>query len=293
MGAVLITPLDLLSKASFDPIPDALIVLSLGWYLWSVRRLAARGRKWPVTRTISFCLGEFALVVALVSGLDAFDEVSFTLHTVQHILIGMVAPILFALSAPITLALQASSRRVQTTILKVLHSPVGKALSNPFVTWPLYGVSLFAYYFSSLYVDSLNNPTLHQFIHLHMLVVGCLFIWPAVAIDPLPRPMGHWIRMLYLLLAMPFHTILGMALESQTTPIAPGISLSDLHAGGGLMWIAGEAIGLLGTLAIFVQWLRADERAARRNDRVTAESDARQLALWRETREAAARAASS
>lgn len=292
MGAVLITPLDLLSKASFDPIPDVLILLSLGWYLWSVRRLAARGRKWPVTRTISFCLGEFALTLALVSGLDAFDDVSFTLHTVQHILIGMVAPILFALSAPITLALQASSRRVQTTILKVLHSPVGKALSNPFVTWPLYGVSLFAYYFSSLYVDSLNNPTLHQFIHLHMLIVGCLFIWPAVAIDPLPRPMGHWIRMLYLLLAMPFHTILGMALESQTTPIAPGISLSDLHAGGGLMWIAGEAIGLLGTLAIFVQWLRADERAARRNDRITAESDARQLARWRETREAAARAAS-
>jgi putative copper resistance protein D len=83
-----------------------------------------------------------------------------------------------------------------------------------------------------------------------------------------------------------------MALESQTTPIAPGISPADVHAGGGLMWIAGEAIGLLGTLAIFVQWLRADERAARRNDRITAESDARQLAHWRATREAAARAAS-
>ncbi len=79
-------------------------------------------------RTASFCFAELLLAIGLVSGVDAHDEV-FTVHTIQHILIGMVAPIFLALSAPITLALQASNRRVQTGLLKVLHTPVAKVLS--------------------------------------------------------------------------------------------------------------------------------------------------------------------
>jgi hypothetical protein len=57
------------------------------------------------------------------------------------------------------------------------------------------------------------------------------------------------------------------------------------------MWVAGEATGLLCTLAVFIAWLRTDERAAKRNDRVTEAAAAAQLAHWRATRDAAARAA--
>jgi putative copper resistance protein D len=231
-------------------------------------------------------------VTGTISGLAAYDDTNFTIHTVQHILIGMLAPIFLALSAPVTLALQASGRRVQTTILKVVHSPVARLLSNPGVTWSLYGGSIFGLYFTHLYSYSLNHPLAHQLIHLHLLATGCLFFWPAIGIDPLPNRMNHGLRMLYLMLSLPVHTILGMALESQTTPIAPGISLSDLHAGGGLMWVAGEATGVLCTLAVFVNWLRTDERAAKRSDRVGEAAAAAQLAQWRATREAAARAAS-
>jgi putative copper resistance protein D len=289
--AVDITPLDLVTKASFDPAPIVLISVSVGWYLWSIRRLAARGRTWPAARTASFLFAQLLLLVAVVSGLAAYDDTNFTIHSLQHIFIGMLAPIFLALSAPITLALQASNRRVQTTLLKVLHSRPARVLTNPLVTWPLYGGTLFVLYFTSLYAYSLDHEIVHQFIHLHLLLIGCLFFWPAIAIDPLPRPLNHGLRILYLMLALPFHTLLGMSLESQTTPIAPGVSLSDLHTGGGLMWVAGEATGLLCTLAVFISWLRTDERAARRNDRIGEAAAAAQLAHWRATREAAARAA--
>ena len=284
------TPTEVITQATFPPIPTAVILGTLAWYLWSVRRLARRGRKWPVTRTASFCFAELLLAVGLVSGVDAHDEI-FTVHTIQHVLISMIAPIFLALSAPITLALQASNRRVQTGLLKVLHSVPAKVLSNPLVTWPAYGVSLFALYFTSLYADTLTNPTLHNVVHVHLILVGCLFWWPAIGIDPLPTKLSPWYRMFYLLLAIPFHTILGMALESQAKPIAAGMSLSDLHTGGGLMWVAGEATALIGVLAVFVQWLRADEREARRYDRVTIAASQLQLAHWRATRDAAARAA--
>jgi putative copper resistance protein D len=293
MFAVDITPVDLVTKASLDPVPAILIALSVAWYLWSVRRLAARGRAWPAVRTASFLFAQLLLVVAVISGLASYDDTNFTIHTIQHIFIGMLAPIFLALSAPITLALQASNRQVQTTLLKVLHSRPARVLTNPLVTWPLYGISLFVLYFTNLYAYSVDHEVVHQLIHVHLLVVGCLFFWPAIAIDPMPRPLSHGMRILYLMLALPFHTLLGMSLESQTNQIAPGISLSDLHAGGGLMWVAGEATGVLCTLAVFVSWLRTDERAARRNDRMGEAAAAAQLAHWRATREAAARAAGS
>jgi putative membrane protein len=286
------TPMEVVTQATFDPIPTVAIVVTLGWYLWSVRRLAGRGRQWPVARTAAFFAGELFLAVGLVSGIDAHDGI-FEIHTIQHIFIGMLAPALFALSAPITLALQASNRRVQTGILKVLHSPVGRLLSNPVFTWAFYGASIFGLYFTSLYGITLRNQTVHDLVHLHLIVAGCLFWWPAVAVDPLPKRMSYGVRIAYLMLALPFHTILGMALDSQTTRITPTTTLGDLHAGGGLMWVAGEALGLVGTLAVFVQWLRADERAARRNDRISEEVAAQQVAHWRATREAAARAVSS
>jgi putative copper resistance protein D len=287
-----LTPVEVFTQATFPPLPTVVIVVTFGWYLWSVRRLAGRGREWPLARTVSFCFAELLLAVGLLSGIDAHDE-NFTVHTTQHILIGMLAPIFLALSAPITLALQASGRRTQTTLLKVLHSPVAKVLSNPFFTWTFYGVTLFALYFTSLYATTLQNSTVHNLVHVHLILAGCLFWWPAVGIDPLPHRLSHGVRILYLLLAMPFHTILGMALESQTTPISPGTPLSQLHSGGGLMWVAGEAAALIGTLALFVQWLRADERAAKRHDRVSEAAAAAQLAHWRKTRDAAARAISN
>jgi putative copper resistance protein D len=289
--AVDLTPLDLLTKASPAPVPVILIAASTGWYLWSVRHLAARGRSWPGLRTASFLFAELLLAVAVVSGLASYDDTNFTIHTIQHIFVGMLAPIFLALSAPITLALQASNRRVQTGLLKILHSPAARVLSNPLVTWPLYGASLFVLYFTGLYAYSVDHEVVHQFIHLHLLLVGCLFFWPAIGVDPLPRRLNHGVRIAYLMLALPFHTLLGMSLESQTSPIAPGISLTDLHTGGGLMWVAGEATGLLCTLAVFIAWLRTDERAAKRNDRVTEAAAAAQLAHWRATRDAAARAA--
>lgn len=286
------TPVEVLTQATFPAIPTALILATLGWYLWSTRRLARRGRRWPLARTASFCFAELLLAIGLISGVDAHDE-NFTIHTIQHISIGMVAPIFLALSGPITLALQASGRRTQTTLLKVLHSPVAKVLSNPFFTWTFYGVTLFALYFTSLYATTLRNSDVHDLVHVHLILAGCLFWWPAVGVDPLPHRLSYGARILYLLLAMPFHTILGMALESQTTTIAPGTPLSQVHTGGGLMWVAGEAAALIGTLALFVQWLRADERAAKRHDRVNEAAAAAQLAHWRETRDAAARAISS
>ena len=65
------------------------------------------------------------------SGLASYDDQVFAAHVVQHLLLMNFAPILFALSAPVTLALQASDRRTQQGLLKVLHHPVVEFVTNP------------------------------------------------------------------------------------------------------------------------------------------------------------------
>jgi putative copper resistance protein D len=73
--------------------------------------------------------------------------------------------------------------------------------------------------------------------------------------------------MLYVLLALPFHTIIGVALVTQTKLIAPGLTLTDQQTGAAILWSAGELLGLLAMMIVAAQWMTAEERDAIRQDR--------------------------
>ena len=49
------------------------------------------------------------LAVALLSPVDALGSALFAGHMIQHVLLGMVVPVLVVLAAPLTLALQSAS----------------------------------------------------------------------------------------------------------------------------------------------------------------------------------------
>ena len=265
--ATTLTPLGLLTRSRVEPAALAGLMLAGWWYLVAVRRLADRGRPWPWYRSLPWWAGLATVAAATQSGLAAYDTTSFVAHVGQHLLLGMLGPLLLALGAPVTLALQASRRPTQRRLLRVLHSrPVG-VLTHPLVAWVLFGGSMFALYMTGLYAETLRHAALHDVVHLHFLVVGCLFMWPIVGIDPMPHRLPFGGRLLYLGVALPFHTILGIALLSQRTPIAPGLSLGDQQAGAGLLWIAGEMIGLVAIMVVAVQWMSAEEREALRADR--------------------------
>jgi putative copper resistance protein D len=284
-----LTPPDVVTQAVFSPVPLLLIVVLGGWYLRSVRRLAARGEGWPGVRVASFCLGELSLAFGLVSGIAAYDRI-FKVVAVQHILISIAAPIFLAVSAPISLAREAGTPKTRAAIDRALRSRASMVLSHPKFTWTFYGLSLYVVYFTGLYAFALQHTAIHTLVHLVLLLAGCLFWWPAVGVDPVPYRPSHGARIFYMLLVLPLYTILGMGLESQSSPLAPGMSLVDMRAGAGVIWVAGEVTGLLGTLVLFVLWLRADERAAQQHDGVSQAAANTQLAHWRATRDAAARA---
>src|ERR1700709_2749740 len=81
---------------SLDPL-FVVTVLVGALYVTGVRRLAHRGRQGPARRSVCFGIGLFLVVFVTQSGLAAYDRVLFSLHVVQHLTLGMVAPVFLVL----------------------------------------------------------------------------------------------------------------------------------------------------------------------------------------------------
>ncbi len=263
--------------------PLVVTVWAVGFYLLGVRSLHRRGDAWPVGRTVAFVgVGMGAFYVATSSGLAAYDTTLLSVHMVQHMVLSMLVPLALALGAPVTLALRTLPRAPRRWLLVVLHSRVAKVLSFPPLTLALYVVSPWALYFSSWYDATLSHVWLHELMHLHLVVVGSLFFWPIVGIDPVPGRIGYPGRMLLVVLTLPFHAFLGVTIMGQETLLGgdhyraldgqPGYGwlpdpLDDQHLAGGLLWSSGDLVGLVLFGVLFAQWVRSSMKEAAREDR--------------------------
>ena len=244
--------------------PGSLLALALALALAAYLGAASRvRRRWPPARTVSFVSAAVVVVVALA--LDG--EERFTAHAVQHLLLGMVAPALFALAAPVTLALQASGPPLRRRLLRALHSRAASVAGHPLTGWSLFGGSMLALYLTPLYRLALDHAWLHEVLHVHFLVAGALFLWPIVGVDPVPQRLPHGARLLTVFLTVPFHAVLGMALLGAGDPLAPQHTLADHRAGAGVLWVAGDLLGLVAALVVAAQWMAHDDRQAAREDR--------------------------
>lgn len=238
-------------------------MLLVGVALAAVYAVGARRvpRRWPWARTTAFLSG--CAVLALASVLPGS---SFTAHMTEHVAVGMIAPVLFALGAPITLALQATDGR---ELRRLLRSPIVRFLTHPIVAWVLFGATLVALVFSPLLEWSVRNDAVHAVLHAHFLLVGSLFATTLIAVDPIPHPLPHGGRLLAVLLAVPFHAMVGVALLTAQRPLFPDVypSLDDQRSAAAVLWSSGELLTLAVAGIVFARWWSAEQRAAVRLDR--------------------------
>ncbi len=264
---------------SLDPVLTVLIVWAAGLYLVGVWVLRERGVHWPVGRTLSFVvLGQGTFFFATSSGLGTYDTSLLSVHMVQHMVLSMAVPLFLALGAPVTLMLRTLPTRPRRWLLAVLHSKVALVLSFAPLTFLLFVVSPWALYFSSWYDASLRSVLVHELMHLHLVVVGALFFWPLVGVDPVPGRVAYPFRLLLIVLTLPFHAFLGVTIMSQDTLIGgswyralPMTWLpdpaADQHVAGGILWASGDVIALVFLAVLFTQWVRSSMREAVREDR--------------------------
>jgi putative copper resistance protein D len=273
-----LTPLRLLTGWDIEPGLLLGLLVAGGLYLLGVRRLKQRGVDWSGWRTTLWFTGLGTVFVATSSAVGAYDTTLFSAHAVQHMLLQMAAPIPLGMATPITLALRTLPRNPRKLFLAVVHSRVVRVLTHPLVTFAIFVVSPFALYYTDLYEATLRSDLLHNFNHMHFLLVGCLFFWPLLGADPLPNAMPYIFRFMMFLGLAPMHVLLGIPLMMSSQVIAedfyrelgrdwgPSL-LTDQYIGGGILWVFADVVSLIFLAAFGVQWMRHDRRETRRVDR--------------------------
>jgi putative copper resistance protein D len=261
------------------------LLVAAALYLYAVYRLRQRGDHWETGRTVAFLLGGLGSIAAVtVTGVERYDTTLLSVHMVQHMVLSMVGPIFLALGAPVTLALRTLPGRPRRALLTVLHSRVVRVLTFPLVAFGLFIANPFVLYFTGAYRATLENAWLHEFVHVHFIVTGCLFFWPLLSLDPLPNRWPYPARALLMVLSVPFHTVLGLTIMQSRTLLGgdwyPNLRLgwadpwSDQVVAGGVLWAGGEIVSVTMLGILVLQWIRQSEREARRTDRALDRAEA-------------------
>ena len=255
-----------LGQWQFSPVVTVLAAALAVLYLEGAWRVARRhpARPWPWWRTAMFLGGLAVIVLATESGVGAYDDVLFWDHMIQHLMLIMVAPVLLVAGQPVTLLLHASRNPLHTWAKRAVRSRV-----VTWLTWPPFGVAAYALTITGTHLTGLMNLVMtsqgwHDAEHALYLVVGYLFFLPLLGLEPIRWRISYPVRLLVLFLTMPVDTFTGLALGYSNTPMAgmgprpawaPG-PISDLHAGGAVMWIGGDGIMFGLMLVVFLAWSR-------------------------------------
>jgi len=271
----------------FDLIFGSASLVAVALYLYGLHRLRKRGIDWPAGRTVAWLVGCALVMFATSSGFGRYAVAQFSIHMMVHMVLGMVAPILLVLGGPMTLALRAmpaAGRQqppgMREMLVRALHSPVARALTHPLVVLALFIGSFFAIYFTSLFQVMMSSHIGHVLMSLHFLVVGYLYYWVIIGIDPAPRRLQPMTKLGLLLAALPFHAFFGLAMMNNRSSIAPGYYrpldlpwvtdlVADQRLGGAIAWGATEVPIIIVVIALLAQWSSSDAREAARTDRAT------------------------
>lgn len=279
-----VTPLRMFTEWHIDWMWAGLAVVGGGWYLWAFLRLRRRGDAWPVFRLVAWLAGCVALLFATSGGLALYGQIHFSTHMLQHMALMMIVPPLLVLGGPILLALRTlptrtdGGRGLREWILAVVHSRYLQLLSKPAVAGVLFAGSLVVFYYTGWFEWAMIAHQGHILMMVHFLATGYLFFWVLIGVDPGPNRAGFPFRIILLLATLAFHAFFGLAIMSSATVLAEGwwralgytdtaALLADQAVGGGIAWSVGEIPAVLVALIVVSQWVRSDERAAKRYDR--------------------------
>jgi putative copper resistance protein D len=296
-----LTPAEILTGAKLPPEPTMwtwvttfkpdilwiLITAALaGFYLVGVWRLKQRGDSWSWARTASWLAGVGLLAYITNGYFSAYEQYLFSAHMLAHMLLAMGVPVLLVPGAPVTLLARAVSKRqddsrgVREWILWAIHTKYAQFISHPLVAATMFASSLVIFYFTPIFGWATREHIGHQWMIVHFVITGYLFVQAIIGIDPGPSRFGYPQRLMLLIGTLAFHAFFGLAVMNSTTLLladwfgAMGRTwgedpLTDQQTGGGIAWGLGELPTAAITLIVAIQWARSDERDAKRLDRAS------------------------
>jgi len=229
------------------PVTDAVLLVTAGLYLYRTRH-----RHWPIGRTLSFLGALAVLAVTVQSSIDVYGHESFWLHMIEHLLLIMVVPVLVILGQPIRLL--ATGR-----LARLVRSRVVSVITFPLLALAAYTAVLIGTHLTGFMQSMATHLWLHELEIVLYLGSGYLFFLPLLAHEPLTRQLSYPLRVCLLFLGMTVDTVVGVLLMMTTRPQG-SYALSDIHTGGGIMWVVGDGLMFAVTVLVVAQWMRDTER---------------------------------
>jgi cytochrome c oxidase assembly factor CtaG len=235
-----------------------LVVLFLG-HAWLAGTVSDVQRK----HSLYLGLGLLTLWVALETPIDTIsDHYLDSVHMLQHVLLGFVAPPLMLLG----LSPQMVGRLVRL--------PGVRAITEPVPAQVIAGVVMIAWHLPPLYNATLSSEELHIVEHLTFIAAGVVLYWPILeATSAQARwQMSPGVKLLYLLVATLPQDGVALALIFSRVPFydyyahAPRLIASltpviDQTVAGAVLMVLGKATFAVAAMAVFFRWFGEEHRS--------------------------------
>ncbi len=257
-----------------DPTVLAPLALLVFVYVRRFReaRAEAGGRGAGPLQALAFAGAMLALLIALASPIDSLGEdYLFSMHMLQHVLLGDVAPLLLLLSLSRVIMRPLTRRlmRVERALGPLAHPATGIGI------W--LGL-MYLWHIPALYDSALEHPVIHVLEHAAFFTAGICVWWPLIQPVPMRRRLtGLW-PLAYIGAAKVGLAALGLYLTWSTSVLYPyyetvprvwGLSaIQDQNMGGAIMMVEQSLTFVTVLVAVFVRMLSSSEADELRRERL-------------------------
>lgn len=234
-------------------------------YLVALLRRPGTLPGWNAWRTAAWVVGTLAVAAAISPTLGESAHQDHRFHMVQHLALGMYAPLALVAAAPVTLLLGSLPRVAQLALTRVLRSRPVRVVSHPISAAVLNIGGMFVLYLTPLYDVSMSRPFVHWLVMAHFLLAGWLYTWAIAGPDPGPSRPGMAVRVVVLIAAAGAHAFLAKYLyaNAHQMPRNYGAAEVDHHGDAAAMeeaaqWMyyGGDIAELLLAFMLFSWWWR-------------------------------------
>jgi putative membrane protein len=244
----------------------AVLVYARGW----IRLHASFPKLISAWRLAVFLAGVAGIWLAIGSPLEAFDDVSLTVHMVQHLLLMSFSPPLILLGWPALPLL----RGLPQWVSRFIVGPIGRfeffkwltgAVTHPFVCWLAAAFALVGWHIPAVFEAALRWEWLHELEHASFLATGLLFWWPVVQPWPSTNRWPRWSIPLYLFCAtLPCDVLSAFLVFCDRVVYVSYLSgramfgmsaLQDQQCAAALMWVSVALVFLVPAIVVTMEIL--------------------------------------
>jgi len=230
--------------------------LLVGFVVVRARTLAREGRPVPGGRLALIAAGVAVGIAADLPPLGTVSEERLSVHMLQHMLIGDLAPFLIAIGM--------TGPLLQPILVKRGVRPL-RWLAHPLVAVPLWIAVYYAWHLPALYQAALHSDVVHATEHATMFAAG-LALWMGL-LGPLPKPawFDNVAALAYVLVVRFAGTVIANVFLWSSSPFYPdyealaranGFDAAQDQSLAGAIWMIEGSIVTICVLGwLFTRWM--------------------------------------